>query len=78
MPVKTKTAGVRWISHKDMAGIVDKHARAVLSISGAKFTRNRKRGDYASLDADECPGIIELALIAPSVNQKGTRARKKS
>lgn len=69
--------GVKWVSSKQMASIVDERSRAVLQISGSKFIRNRAHGKYASLDANDCPGIVELALIAPT--PKGARvAGKKS
>lgn len=78
LPESTRSPGVQWISDSAMAKIIDRRAKNVLNISGKTFVRNRKRGKYASLDADECPGIIELALIAPKAKGKTTRARKKS
>jgi len=62
-----------------MAEILDSRSRAVLRISGKSFMRKRKKGEYAKLDADACPGIVELALLAPST-EKGARsiARKNS
>ena len=80
MPANTpkRIAGVQWISSTDMAAIVDKRARSVLQISGHAFVRNRKNGKYARLDADDCPGIVELALIAPSPKEATTRASKRT
>ena len=79
MPATTrkKTEGVRWISRTEMESIVDKRARATLGISGAAFMKRRRRGDYVHLDADDCPGIVELALLAPSVEVAKARGRKK-
>jgi hypothetical protein len=79
MPTTTtrKTGRVRWISHKEMDAIVEKRTQAVLNVSPATFARNRKNGEYAKLDADDCPGIIELALLAPSVEVAKSGARKK-
>jgi hypothetical protein len=72
--------GVKWVSDRQMATIVDQRSRDVLKISGKRFMRNRADGKYAALDADACPGIVELALIAPEprAKLKGARgARKK-
>jgi hypothetical protein len=74
---KLKSGCVRWISDKTMASIVNKRAQAVLGVSGKKFIRKRKAGAYATLDADECPGIIELALLVPSVKAANSGARKR-
>lgn len=67
---------IRWITKDEMKSIVDKRARSVLKISGTSFIRNRKSGAYAKLDADMCPGIIELALLAPSSKIAKSSARK--
>jgi len=82
MPTKrANIAGVEWVSPKQMSMIVNRRSQAVLKISGDKFARNRANGKYASLDADDCPGIIELALIAPApkearrARKRGTRSR---
>jgi hypothetical protein len=72
------SACIQWISSKEMAKIVDSRSRSVLNISGKAFIRNRKNGKYAKLDADDCPGIVELALLAPAVKGTGSIARKKS
>jgi hypothetical protein len=72
-----KAKGVRWISRREMTAIVDERAKAVLGVSGKTFTTRRRRGDYAHLDADDCPGIVELALLAPSVEVANPRGRKK-
>jgi hypothetical protein len=70
------TKKIRWITKDEMVSIVNKRARSVLNISGKEFIRNRNSGAYAKLDADQCPGIIELALLAPSSKVAKTRARK--
>jgi hypothetical protein len=67
---------IRWITRNEMVSIVNKRARSVLNISGKEFVRNRDSGAYAKLDADQCPGIVELALLAPSKKATQTRARK--
>jgi hypothetical protein len=67
---------IRWITRNEMVSIVNKRAHAVLNISGREFVRNRDNGAYAKLDADQCPGIVELALLAPSKKAAKPRARK--
>jgi hypothetical protein len=75
---KKKIEGVRWVSRTEMNSIVAKRARAVLNVSTATFLRNRNAGKYRRLDADDCPGIVELALLAPSARGRGNaRARTK-
>lgn len=57
--------GIKWITRKEAAVMVDSHARRVLGISAKKFISNWKAGKYRKLDSDACPGVIELALLAP-------------
>jgi hypothetical protein len=70
------TKKIRWITKGEMQAIVNKRARSVLNISGREFIRRRNTGAYAKLDADQCPGIIELALLAPSRKVAKPSARK--
>jgi hypothetical protein len=66
MPVKLKSRpGVKWITRGEATAMVDSHARRVLGISGPKFISNWKSGKYRKLDSDDCPGVVELALLAP-------------
>jgi len=76
MPATKKK--IQWITQGEMESLVDKRARAVLKVSGKTFIRNRKRGDYVKLDADKCPGIVELALLSPGDKVATSRARKNS
>jgi hypothetical protein len=80
MPAATKKIeGVRWISRREMESIVTKRAKDVLGVTTATFLRNRNRGKYKKMDADECPGFVELAIIAPSEKKAArTSGRKKS
>lgn len=71
---KSKIIGIKWISREEAAATVDRHARSVLNVSGHQFVSNWKAGKYRTLDADQCPGVIELALMAPL--PKAARARK--
>lgn len=68
MPVSTKklgASGAKWVNRREMATIVDAHARRVLGVSGQVFISQWKAGKYRKLDSDACPGVIELALLAP-------------
>ena len=66
MPAKLKSRpGVKWITRGEATAMVDSHAQRVLGISAKKFISNWKAGKYRKLDSDECPGVVELALLAP-------------
>lgn len=78
MPGSTKKRAisrVKWITRREAASIVDAHARRVLGVSGQKFIAEWKAGKYRTLDSDDCPGVIELALLAPLPRR--ARGRKK-
>jgi hypothetical protein len=71
---------VKWITRKEADAMVESQAQRVLGISAQKFISNWKAGQYRKLDSDDCPGIIELALMAPlprrtSGRKKRTRSR---
>lgn len=68
MPVSAKklvTSGAKMVNRREMAAIVDAHAQRVLGVSGKRFISQWKAGKYRTLDSDACPGVIELALLAP-------------
>ena len=80
MPAKKRqTIGVRWITRDEANTIVDRKARRVLGISGDEFVAKWKSGEYRKLDSDECPGVIELALLAPlpKVARRGRKKQKR-
>lgn len=62
---RSKVIGVKWITAAEAAVAVDRHARCVLNVSGKQFINEWKAGKYRKLDSDDCPGVIELALLAP-------------
>ena len=62
---KAATTRVKWINREQAAAIVDAHAQRVLGVSGQRFISEWKAGKYRTLDSDACPGVIELALLAP-------------
>jgi len=68
-------SSVKWITRREAAAIVDAHARRVLGVSGQQFISKWKAGKYRALDSDACPGVIELALLAPLPRR--ARGRKK-
>ena len=75
-----KSVGVKWITRKEADAMVESQAQLVLGTSAQKFISNWKAGQYRKLDSDDCPGIIELALMAPlprrtSGSKKRTRSR---
>jgi hypothetical protein len=71
---KRKSMGVKWVTKDEFDEIVDSRARRVLGISSKQFISRWKRGHYRKLDADTCPGAVELAILAPLPRRK--RARK--
>jgi len=62
---KRKTVGVKWVSKDEFDAMVDSRARRVLGISAKEFIGRWNRGRYRKLDADTCPGAVELAILAP-------------
>jgi len=73
MPATKPKSGVRWITRREAAVMVDSHAQRVLGISAKKFISNWKAGKYRKLDSDACPGVTELALLAPLPRQMSAR-----
>ena len=71
---KNKKAAVRWVTKDELSAMVDSRARRVLGISGQQFVSRWKKGQYRKLDSDTCPGVVELAILAPLPRTK--RARK--
>jgi len=75
MPVrKNKMVAIKWASKSEFDSMVDSRARRVLNISAKQFINRWKQGRYRTLDSDTCPGVIELAILAPLPRKK--RARK--
>jgi hypothetical protein len=70
---KKKTGGVKWVSKAEFSAMVDSRAKRVLGISAKKFFTRWKSGQYRKLDADTCPGVIELALLAPLPRRSSVR-----
>ena len=75
--LKPKKSGITWITRREAAAIVDTNARRVLGISGEKFISGWKAGKYRKLDSDDCPGVIELALLAPLPRRASVRTNRK-
>ncbi len=74
---KPRTSGVRWISRREVDALVDARARSVLGVSGEEFVANWKAGKYSKMDSDDCPGVIELALMAPLPRQTSAGKKRK-
>ena len=74
MPAKKrKTVEVRWLSKDEFTTMVDSRARRVLGITGDQFISGWRKGKYRKLDADTCPGAVELAILTPLPRQKSGR-----
>ena len=71
-----KPAPVRWVTKDEFSSMVDSRARRVLGISARQFISRWNKGQYRKLDSDTCPGVVELAILAPLPRTK--RARKNS
>jgi hypothetical protein len=66
-----KNLGVRWISRTEADARVDSHSQRILGISAKKFISNWKAGNDRKVDSDDCPGVTELALLAPLARRSG-------
>ena len=73
---KQKTVGVRWVNKAQFSEMLDARAKRVLGITARQFIARWKNGSYRKLDADTCPGVVELAILAPLPRKKS--GRKKS
>jgi hypothetical protein len=71
---KKRAALVRWVSKDEFSSMVDSRARRVLGISARQFVSRWNKGQYRKLDSDTCPGVVELAILAPIPRTK--RGRK--
>lgn len=74
---KRKTVQVRWVTKGEFTSMVDSRARRVLGISGRQFITRWNNGQYRKLDADTCPGAVELAILAPLPRNKSGRKNSK-
>lgn len=75
---KKKKVEVRWVNKAEFSAMVDSRAKRVLGISANQFIHRWKAGRYRKLDADTCPGAVELAILAPLPRQtSGTKNAKR-
>jgi len=78
MPAKKrKTVQVKWVTKGEFTSMVDSRAKRVHGISGRQFITRWKNGQYRKLDADTCPGAVELAILAPLPRNKSGRKNSK-
>jgi hypothetical protein len=75
-PKKRVITGIQWVNRREVAAMVDAHARRVLGVSGKRFISQWKAGKYRTLDSDDCPGVIELALLAPLPRRASGRKKR--
>jgi hypothetical protein len=76
-PKKRKASEIRWVNKDEFTSMVDTRARRVLGISADQFITRWKAGKYRNLDTDTCPGVIELALLAPLPRKKSVGTKPK-
>ena len=69
-----KAVPVRWVSKDEFSAMVDSRAKRVLGVSARQFISRWQKGQYRKLDSDTCPGVVELAILAPLPRTK--RGRK--
>lgn len=74
---KKKTVEVRWISKSEFHKVLETKARRVLNVSADEFIIRWRDGRYRKLDTDTCPGVIELAILAPLPRLKSGRKNSK-
>jgi len=74
---KKKPVAVKWVSKDEFDAMVDSRARRVLGISAKQFVAGWNKGRYRKLDADTCPGAVELAILAPLPRRKRGRKNTK-
>jgi hypothetical protein len=74
---KNKTIEVRWISKNEFRKVLDTKAKRVLNVTADQFITRWKAGRYRKLDTDTCPGVIELAILAPLPRLKSGRKNSK-
>lgn len=77
MPVAKKRGVMKWITQDEAMRLLDARARRVLNISGDEFVKRWKAGQYRDMDSGDCPGVIELALLAPTSGTSRARKRKR-
>jgi len=78
MPAKKqKLVEVKWATKSEFNSMVESRARRVLNISATQFINRWKQGKYRELDSDTCPGVVELAILAPLPRKKSARKNTK-
>jgi hypothetical protein len=74
---KRKTTEVKWVDKHEFDAMVDVRAKRVPGISGKQFINRWKNGRYRKLDSDTCPGVVDLAILAPLPRRKSGRKNSK-
>lgn len=79
MPVakKNRTHGTKWVTRLQAKAVLDARARRVLNISGDEFIAKWNAGEFRKMDSGDCPGVIELALLAPKTGKLRARSKQK-
>lgn len=79
MPVlkRVKHDAIKWVTRDQAMALLDARARRVLNMSGSEFATKWKAGEFRNLDSGDCPGVIELALLAPRSRKLHGRKKQK-
>jgi hypothetical protein len=77
MPVVKKTK-LNWVSGAQALALLDARARRVLKMSGQEFMEKWKAGHFKNMDSGDCPGVIGVALLAPTGTSLGRKNKKRS
>lgn len=76
---KVKDTGIKWATRQEAAALLNARAKRVLKMSGEEFVAKWRAGEFKNLDSGDCPGVIELALLAPqSRKSRGRKKQKRS
>ena len=77
MPVAKKTK-INWVSGAQALALLDARARRVLNMSGQEFLDKWRAGDFKDMDSSDGPGVIGVALLAPSELSRERKHKKRS
>jgi hypothetical protein len=76
MPVVKKTK-LNWVSGAEALALLDRRARRVLNMSGEEFIEKWESGHFKNMDSGDCPGVIGVALLAPTGTSRGRKNKKR-
>ena len=74
---KAKISELNWVRGAKALALFDARARRVLKISGDEFLVKWRAGEFKDMDSSDCPGVIGVALLAPTRELSSGRKNKK-